>query len=469
MSLSIASKASGQDFSDLLRDFDSRSLSYEDKRFLQTALAFGGHYNGLLDGDWGRMSQAAMTRYSWSEFNGPTEDWHMAAVALDFFDLSQRDGWQIEYFPNLELSFLVPKDAVVVDEPSSDFVNFHHAFSSLSYSTGIHRVQTVNRIHSYTLSVHQSRNEPYLVRNPIRAITSSTASDGSVLYTRSDKVRGAWRTIMISASHKDKALLGAVSSSIAPGPTPPIQISTAGRLEQALRVTIEFLQEQDEAGPPTEATNPSPPNSTKPSERRGSSGSGFIVSSLGHVLTNEHVISGCKTFTVENSPAELVASSEVFDLALLRFQLPDGKKVAEFSPAPARLNSDVTAIGFPYAGLLGGLNVTRGAVSSLSGLGNDGTQIQISAPVQAGNSGGPLVGPDGEVVGVVVSKLDAQFFSENLGDTPQNVNFAVRGEVAKIFLSQHGVEPIIGEKDDVIPNVDLAESAKRFTVFVECR
>ncbi|HBZ43715.1 MAG TPA: hypothetical protein DEO85_06555, partial [Maritimibacter sp.] len=98
MSLSVALKASGQDFSELLRDFDSRSLSYEDKRFLQTALAFEGHYNGLLDGDWGRMSQAAMTRYSWSEFDGPTEDWHMAAVAFDFFDLSRRDGWQIEYF-----------------------------------------------------------------------------------------------------------------------------------------------------------------------------------------------------------------------------------------------------------------------------------------------------------------------------------------------------------------------------------
>jgi len=469
MSLSVALKASGQDFSELLRDFDSRSLSYEDKRFLQTALAFEGHYNGLLDGDWGRMSQAAMTRYSWSEFDGPTEDWHMAAVAFDFFDLSRRDGWQIEYFANLELSFLVPQDAVIIDEPSADFFNFHHAFSSLSYSTGIHSVQTVNRIHSYTLSLHQSRIEPYLVRNPSRAITSSTASDGSILYTRSDKVRGAWRTIMISASRKDKALLGAVSSSIAPGYTPPIQISKGGRLEHALKVTIDFLQEQEEGAPPTVAANPSPPKSTQPTKRNGSSGSGFVVSSLGHVLTNEHVISGCTTFTVDKAPAELVGSSEVFDLALLRFRLPNGKKVAEFSPAPARLNSDVTAVGFPYAGILGGLNVTRGAVSSLSGLGNDGTRIQISAPVQAGNSGGPLVGPDGEVVGVVVSKLDAQFFSEKLGDTPQNVNFAVRGEVAKMFLSQHGIEPVIGEKDDVIPNVDLAESAKKFTVFVECR
>jgi S1-C subfamily serine protease len=125
-------------------------------------------------------------------------------------------------------------------------------------------------------------------------------------------------------------------------------------------------------------------------------------------------------------------------------------------------------VGYPYGGALSGLNVTRGSVSSLKGLGGDATRLQITAPVQQGNSGGPLVAADGEIVGVIVSKLDVLKFADAIGDVPQNVNFAVRGEIAKLFLSQNGITPALSLDDIALDPTEIAERTAAFTVFIEC-
>jgi S1-C subfamily serine protease len=71
---------------------------------------------------------------------------------------------------------------------------------------------------------------------------------------------------------------------------------------------------------------------------------------------------------------------------------------------------------------------TDGAISSLSGLGNEASLAQISVPVQPGNSGGPVVNDRGEVVGVVDAGAGEKAFLEAAGALPQNVNWAVRGD-----------------------------------------
>lgn len=141
---------------------------------------------------------------------------------------------------------------------------------------------------------------------------------------------------------------------------------------------------------------------------------------------------------------------------------------AVFALEPARLNSDVTVAGFPLPDLLGGLNVTRGAVTSLKGLGGDGINMQISAPVQPGNSGGPVLNAAGQVVGVVVAKLDAGAVARLYDDIPQNVNFAIRGEIAKLFLAQNGVDPLVEAAGIPVAPEDLAETAAAFTRLVAC-
>lgn len=185
------------------------------------------------------------------------------------------------------------------------------------------------------------------------------------------------------------------------------------------------------------------------------------------MLTNAHVVEGCRTVRVDGDLARVLDLDATLDLALLDTGRPRSA-VARFSTAPAPLNADVTVAGFPHGGILGGLNVTRGSVSAERGLRGDVTRVQITAPIQAGNSGGPVIAQDGSVLGVVVSKLDAASVAEATGDLPQNVNFAIRGEVAQLFLYRNGLAPLSAGVASPVDPVKLAEVAGAFTVFVEC-
>lgn len=460
--------ASAQEYQTLLRGFDTNALSYSEKRFIQAALAFEGDYNGLLDGAWGKISQRALERYSRREFGTPYEEWHLAFLAISYLDRYETDGWSMKYFPALRLSLLWPEKTIIQDPSTDQFLNFRHYGSSLSISIGRHTKAQTQSLHEFTIQNHALSSKPYAVRKTNFAVSSGTKSDGSTLYTRSNFIDGAWSTIMLSAARRDKSVLNAVTASIAVGHSPALSIDEGGRLEDAIIKTVAVLQEASEedqrSHSASEGSNATEPQTT----RREGSGTGFFVSDEGHVLTNAHVVQGCARLFVDGNKAELVSSSDQFDLAILRTDFAEDDAVAVFSVGSARLNSDITAVGYPYAGLLSGLNVTRGSVSSLKGLGGDAMTMQVTAPVQSGNSGGPLLSPGGEVVGVIVSKLDAVKAAEVFGDIPQNVNFAVRGEIAKLFLAQNGVDPILGQSNELKSPVDLAEEASAFTVFIEC-
>ncbi|MFO1372660.1 MAG: serine protease [Candidatus Competibacteraceae bacterium] len=158
------------------------------------------------------------------------------------------------------------------------------------------------------------------------------------------------------------------------------------------------------------------------------------------------------------------------DLALLRADAsPSG--VAVFRDgAQARLGETVIVVGYPLGGLLGsGPQVTTGNVSSLIGPGDDTRSLQFTAPIQAGNSGGPLLDSDGAVVGVVCSKLNAVRVQAITGDVPQNVNFAIKSILARSFLEAVGVDyrsrPLRGAR----AATDIAAEARDFVMKIECR
>ena len=156
-------------------------------------------------------------------------------------------------------------------------------------------------------------------------------------------------------------------------------------------------------------------------------------------MTNHHVVEGCSSLAVNgNKAARVQAYDWRNDLALITVT-GDAGPSAEISSERPRLGESVTVAGFPLHGLLSGLTVTSGTISSLSGLRNDNRHLQISAAVQPGNSGGPLLNSAGAVAGVVVSKLDAVKVAELTGDIPQNVNFAVKASILRSLLDSSGV------------------------------
>lgn len=91
-----------------------------------------------------------------------------------------------------------------------------------------------------------------------------------------------------------------------------------------------------------------------------------------------------------------------------------------FASTPTRLGASVAVLGYPLRQILApSINITAGIVSSLARLGGDLRHLQITAPVQPGNSGGPLVDDRGLVVGVVSAKLDTLKVAVATGDVPQ--------------------------------------------------
>ena len=247
-------------------------------------------------------------------------------------------------------------------------------------------------------------------------------------------------------------------------------VMTSGQMAQAQALSREFQ------GRTERADTTIPPNRLGPVHVKcmpTSSGSGLLVGPDGEVLTNHHVVDGCAQVTVRRSgdahTATTRESDATNDLALLVASGLSGETAA-FSASPqAALGESVTVAGYPFGGLLASdLHVTSGNISALAGLRDDSTRLQITAPVQPGNSGGPLLDESGNVVGVVVSRLNALGVARATGTIPQNVNFAIKGSVARMFLEIHGVPCGRADRSEKISTQAVADLARSFTVAVEC-
>jgi S1-C subfamily serine protease len=221
------------------------------------------------------------------------------------------------------------------------------------------------------------------------------------------------------------------------------------------------------------ATAPADP-SPKSAKTSGQSGTGFVISSSGHVVTNNHVIAGCvgdiHGSLNGESPVTLrvVSRDETNDLALL--QAPGSfKEVATIRDKAIHPGDTVVAIGYPFHGLLtSDFTVTTGIVSSLSGVFNDTRYLQISAAVQPGNSGGPLLDTNGQIVGMVAAKLNALKVAKATGDIPENINFAIKTGMIRDFLDNSVVPYQTPEASTELKTADIAHQARAYTLLISC-
>ena len=94
--------------------------------------------------------------------------------------------------------------------------------------------------------------------------------------------------------------------------------------------------------------------------------------------------------------------------------------------------------------------------------------LQISAPTQPGNSGGPLLDSGGNVIGVVTSQLRALPAAQAIGVIPQNVNFAIKASVARSFLDANSVDYRTTAEARELKTADVGDRAKKFTLLIEC-
>lgn len=212
---------------------------------------------------------------------------------------------------------------------------------------------------------------------------------------------------------------------------------------------------------------PSPQN-----KNNVTTGTGFIFTGH-HILTNHHVIKNCKKILInsgsESETAMVEKSNLEEDIAIL-YTMKSWNSISEFSPNDSQLGQEVIVAGYPLRGLLSDdMNIVSGEISSLSGLQNDRSKFQITAPIQQGNSGGPMLDRNGNIIGMVVSKLNVIQVAKHTGDIPQNISFAIKGKVIKRFLKQTNIGYLTGTDKSVDLNTsEIANKAIQFTVPIEC-
>ncbi|TQM38269.1 S1C family serine protease [Pseudonocardia cypriaca] len=195
-------------------------------------------------------------------------------------------------------------------------------------------------------------------------------------------------------------------------------------------------------------------------------GSGIILSAGGDILTNNHVVAGSRQLTVtlqdgSEHPATVVGTSPSYDIAVIRLQGATGLTPATLGDSNSlQVGQPVVAIGSPR-GLTG--TVTTGIVSAqnrtVTVQGEDGQAVvynglQTDAPINQGNSGGPLVNLDGQVVGI---NSAIETTGQNSGSI--GLGFAIPVDQAKrvaqeIMSTGTATKPVLGVQGSIAGNSD---------------
>lgn len=212
----------------------------------------------------------------------------------------------------------------------------------------------------------------------------------------------------------------------------------------------------------------------KPAAWWTSTGSGFLLSRQGFIVTNHHVIDGVtkvevdlkKGDEVKSVPAEVIAFDAASDLAILKISSEELMHVKEI-PFSVRselvdLGTKVFTLGFPATDVLGTeLKFSEGSVSARSGYMGDVTSYQISVPLQGGNSGGPLFDIDGNLIGVINANVPAL----------QNVGYGIKASYLVDMIKSIDNGPTIPTENRLksMPQTERIKALSELMVFIKVK
>lgn len=200
---------------------------------------------------------------------------------------------------------------------------------------------------------------------------------------------------------------------------------------------------------------PQPAQPAGPKPRQATSGTCFAVTPDGGILTAYHVVKDGGEIWVsfpsgQREKAVIEQAAGAVDVALVRISRKTENYLSLASTRSATVGQSVFTVGFPATQVLGmEPKYTDGSISALSGVGGEASFMQITVPIQPGNSGGPLVNERGEVLGVITSTAAIAPFLKLTGTLPQNVNWAVKSDYALPLFSAPKVQ-VSSSKEDAI-------------------
>jgi len=215
----------------------------------------------------------------------------------------------------------------------------------------------------------------------------------------------------------------------------------------------------------TTASNKKEETTTKEEVKKAASGSAFFVSNKGHIITNFHVIESCNNnskilYKNNEIDAKLIARDEYLDLALLKTEVSNNKFITISNKAPRKLQR-IIAAGYPFGKYLSDdMKFTSGIISSLKGVKNDSTRLQIDAALNPGNSGGPIIDENtGELVAVSVAGLRK--------DISEAVNYGIKAGSVRNFLESNQIDPSTFSKK--FSTGDIAKLLESTVLYTFCK
>ena len=195
-----------------------------------------------------------------------------------------------------------------------------------------------------------------------------------------------------------------------------------------------------------------------------SSGTGFFISNDGTMITNNHVIEGCSQIVsiYENREikSSLINTDVKNDLAIIKSNIKP-QKFYSISKKDADLLENVIIAGYPLGKKISSeIKATSGTVTALAGYDNNYAEFQTDAALNSGNSGGPIINNNGEVVGVAVAKWQEEGV--------ESFNFGIKSSTLITFLNSTNINysEIVNKN---LKKNDLIELIKSATVYLECR
>ena len=200
-------------------------------------------------------------------------------------------------------------------------------------------------------------------------------------------------------------------------------------------------------------------------KNKPSSGSAFFVDNRGHIITNHHVVKGCNNkskimYKNKEVEAKLIAKDDYLDLALLKADVNNDDYILLSNKSPKKLER-VIAAGYQFGKFLSDdIKFTSGIISSLKGVKDDSTRIQIDAALNPGSSGGPIVYEDtGKLAGVSVSGLRK--------DLSEGINFGIKASSVKGFLESNQID--ISTLPQKYSKSDLSNLLEKTVLYTFCK
>lgn len=436
--------------------FDPAPLSVPETRLLQLALAATGDYSGPTDGVWGDASAAALDLYAAREFGTAALNAHAAALVLGFVEEVEASGWDYRYLPDLGVSLALPLARLGAEESEEGGRRWWIDDGRMTLL--VHSFDEAGTQAWHRAAARAGGSSGRTETGADRIETRGVLRDGRDFFTRSDRVDGEWATVFLAAEPDQIGAMNLAAQTLAPGQPQPWSLPEDGRLVALVSEAEALMASRvPELAAPWDTAPVAPRAAALPrvGNEGTSTGSGFYLGAR-ILVTAQHVVEGCTRVTLaDGRDLELVAGDADLDVAVLRSPEP-ARHWLTLADSDLRLGQQIHAAGFPYYAIAGtSLNLTSGNVSALAGVDDDSRFFTFSAPVQPGNSGGPLVDSRGGVRGIVVARLSEDYIAETTGSLPQNMNYALgEAELAR-FLSEHDVAAARGG----IGGYDMADGA----------